>query len=149
MPVSDICVREVAIAERSTTVLEAAHRMRTHHVGNLVVVERHNGRVVPVGIITDRDIVLSVVAMRLDTSIFTVGDMVMQKVATCREDLGVFECIQQMRAKGVRRMPVVDSDGALVGIVSVDDFLKLLAVEMNELGKLLEREQAREVETRR
>jgi len=149
MPVSDICVRDVAIAERSTTVLEAAHRMRTHHVGNLVVVERHNGRVVPVGIITDRDIVLSVVAMRLDTSIFTVGDMVMQKVATCREDLGVFECIQQMRAKGIRRMPVVDSDGALVGIVSVDDFLKLLAVEMNELGKLLEREQAREVETRR
>jgi len=149
MPVSDICVRDVAIAERSTTVLEAAHRMRTHHVGNLVVVERHNGLVVPVGIITDRDIVLSVVAMRLDTSIFTVGDMVMQKVATCREDLGVFECIQQMRAKGVRRMPVVDSDGALVGIVSVDDFLKLLAVEMNELGKLLEREQAREVETRR
>jgi CBS domain-containing protein len=148
MAIGKVCVREVAVAGRNTTVRKAAHLMREFHVGNLVIVAE-NGRRVPVGIVTDRDIVLSVVATGLDPNVFTIGDLVTQDLVTCREDQGVFECIQQMRVHGIRRMPVVDREGSLVGIVSVDDLVQLLAEELGELGKLISREQVREVQTRR
>jgi CBS domain-containing protein len=144
MSVGKMCVREVAVAERSTTVREAAQLMRRFHVGNLVIVDGKGSRGRPVGIVTDRDIVLSVVATGLDPAVFTVGDLAMNPLISCKEDEGVFECVQEMRRHGVRRMPVVDREGALVGIVAVDDLVQLLAEEMGELGKLITREQARE-----
>ena len=149
MSVGEICTREVAVADRGMTIQEAAHLMRQHHVGNVVVVEEQNGKRVPVGIVTDRDIVVSVVATKLDPAIFTVGDLVMQKLTTCREDEGVLACIRQMRTKGIRRMPVVDQEGKLVGIVAVDDVIQLLAEEMNAVGKLIAREQVQEAKHKR
>jgi len=149
MSVGKICVREVAVAERSTTVREAAQMMRKFHVGDLVVVDGKGRGARPVGIITDRDVVISVVATSLDPAVFTLGDLVTQDLVTCKEDQGVFECLQQMRLHGVRRMPVVDRDGGLVGIVSVDDLVQLFAEEMSELGKLITREQAREALSKR
>jgi CBS domain-containing protein len=146
MPVGEICVREVVVAPRETTIQDAAHLMRHHHVGNLLIVDRPNGDGVPVGIVTDRDITISVVAPKLDPSVFTLGDLVTEKLAVVPEDQGVFETIQQMRLKGIRRMPVVSKEGKLVGIVSVDDLIHLLAEEMNELSKLIAHEQAREAQ---
>jgi CBS domain-containing protein len=147
MPIGDVCSREVLVATPETTVTEAARLMRQHHVGDLVVVER--GSFVPTGIVTDRDLVLSVIATGLDPTIFTIGDLVTDKLVTVREDLGVFECIQKMRTKGVRRMPVMDAQDKLVGIVSVDDLVQLLGQELSELGRLISREQAKELVTRR
>jgi len=145
MPVGEICVRDVVIAGPETTAREAAQLMAKHHVGNLVVVrEEVGGRVTPVGIVTDRDIVRNVVAEELDPAAFVLSDLVYRDLVTVREDQGVFECMQQMRINGIRRMPVVDADGGLVGIVSLDDLVQLLAEEMSELGKLIVREQARE-----
>jgi len=141
MPVGEICVREVAVADRAMTIQEAAQLMRQQHVGNVIVVDRLDGKSIPVGIVTDRDIVVSVVATKLDAAIFTVGDLAMQKLTTCQEDEGVLECIQKMRRKGIRRMPVVDREGKLAGIVTVDDVIQLLAEEMNGIGKLIAREQ--------
>jgi len=149
MPIGDVCVREVLVATRETTVGEAARLMRRHHVGDLVVVDGENGDRVPAGIVTDRDIVLSVVATGLDPSVFTLGDLVTANLVTVPEDLGVFECIQKMRTRGVRRMPVVNTQGKLVGIVSVDDLIQLLGQELSELGRLISREQAKELVTRR
>lgn len=149
MPIGDVCIREVLVATPETTITEAARLMRQHHVGDLVVVGSKNGNPIPTGIVTDRDIVLSVVATHLDPSIFTLGDMVTDNLITVREDLGVFECIQKMRTKGVRRMPVVDAQGRLVGIISVDDLIQLLGQELSELGRLISREQAKELVTRR
>lgn len=149
MPIGDVCIREVLVATPETTITEAARLMRQHHVGDLVVVTGKNGNPVPTGIVTDRDIVLSVVATRLDPSIFTLGDMVTDTLVTVQEDLGIFECIQKMRTKGVRRMPVVDAQGRLVGIVSVDDLIQLLGQELGELGRLISREQAKELVTKR
>jgi CBS domain-containing protein len=146
MPVSEICVRDVVVASRETPVQEAAHLMRQNHVGNLVVVDQRNGSQVPVGIVTDRDITVSVVATKLDPSVFTVGDLMAQDLVVAREDQGIFETIRQMRTNGIRRMPVVGRDGKLIGIVSVDDLIQLLAEEMNELSKLINHEQAREVQ---
>jgi CBS domain-containing protein len=148
MPIGDVCIRDVVVASRETTAREAARLMAENHVGNLVVVEDISGRRVPVGIITDRDIVRNVVANALDASLFMLGDLVARDVVTIREDQGVFECVQQMRINGIRRMPVVDLKGGLVGIISLDDLIQLLAEEMIELAKVIVREQARETVAR-
>ena len=148
MPIGEICVREVVVAQRDTTVQEAAHMMRQHHVGNLLVMNGKNGDSRPVGIVTDRDITIGVVATRLDPAVFTVGDLLTTELVAANEDQGVFETIQQMRLKGIRRVPVVDHDGKLVGILSLDDLIQLLAEEMSELAKLITREQAREATAR-
>lgn len=123
--------------------------MSESHVGNIVMVEDIGGRRVPVGIITDRDIVRNVVAEGLDASLFTLGDLAARDLVTVREDQGIFECMQQMRINGIRRMPVVELDGGLVGIISLDDLIQLLAEEMSELAKVIVREQARETAMRR
>ncbi|HLH42552.1 MAG TPA: CBS domain-containing protein [Bryobacteraceae bacterium] len=146
MPVSEICVRDVVVATKETPVQEAARLMRQNHVGNLVVVDQRNGSRTPVGIVTDRDITVSVVATKLDPSVFTVGDLMGQELIVAQGDQGIFETIRQMRTHGIRRMPVISGEGDLIGIVSVDDLIQLLAEEMNELSKLISHEQAREAQ---
>ena len=149
MPVGEICVRDVVVCERVTTIREAARLMRQHHVGDLVILKESRERRKPVGIVTDRDLVISVLALDVDPTVFTVGDLLTQELVSIDEDQGIFETIQHMRAHGVRRIPVVDQMGGLTGIVSVDDLIQLLAQEMTELGKLISKEQAREVELKR
>jgi CBS domain-containing protein len=148
MTVAKLCTKDVATATRDTPVSEAAKQMRHRHVGNLVVVEQQNGKTVPVGIVTDRDIVISVVAPELDPKVFTLGDMLLKDAITCREDQDVAACLHQMRTQGIRRMVVVDKQGALVGIVALDDIIRFLAGEMGEVSKLIEREQVMEMKTR-
>lgn len=149
MPIGDICVREVVIAMRDTTVQEAARLMRENHVGDLLVVDRANGRRTPLGIVTDRDIVVAVVALDLDPAALSVGDIMGPELETALETQGVFETIHQMRSAGVRRIPVVTPQGTLVGIVSIDDLIQLLAEEMTDLAKLISREQRKEAHVRR
>jgi CBS domain-containing protein len=146
MPVGEICIREVIICNRSTNVLEAAQLMRRYHVGDLVIVDESEGKRIPVGLITDRDIVISVIAMQLDPTTITAGDLISREIVVAREDQGVLETMERMRANGVRRMPVVDQQGALAGIISVDDLIELLAEELSKLPKLISKEQAQEAE---
>jgi CBS domain-containing protein len=148
MPVGELCIRQVVVAPRKASVLEAAKLMRQYHVGDIVVTDDIDGRRVPVGIVTDRDIVLEVLAQELDATSLTVGDIMAGDLITVRENEGLFQTIQLMRAKGTRRAPVVNGDGILVGIVSVDDLVELLAEELGELAKLISREQKREAELR-
>jgi len=148
MPVGEICNREVVIAEKSLTVSEAARLMREHHVGDLVVVDQREGRRQPVGIVTDRDIVVEVVAAGVNPEALKVGDIMGPDMATVRESEGLFEALRYMRDKGVRRMPVVDGTGGLVGILTLDDLLGLLAEEMTELAKLVSHERQREASNR-
>jgi CBS domain-containing protein len=149
MSVGEICTREVVVVHRTDTIREVARLMRQYHVGDLVVVKENGRHRKPVGIITDRDIVISVVAPGLDPDVLRVSDMVAQELVTAPETQGVFETIQQMRFKGIRRLPIVGSDGTLVGIVAIDDLIQLLAEEMGELAKVIAREQAIEVKTRK
>ena len=148
MPIGEFAIRQVVVASRETPVLEAAKLMRRYHVGDIVVVDEARGKRVPVGIVTDRDIVLEVLAQEIDAGKLSVGDIMSNDLAMVRENEGVLQTIQRMRAKGARRAPVVDDNGALIGIVSADDFLELLSEELNELAKLISREQKREVEAR-
>lgn len=148
MAVGEICNREVVVTEKSLSVVEAAQLMRTHHVGDLVVVESKDGRRQPVGIVTDRDIVVEVVAAGVNPDALKVGDIMGPEVATVRESEGLFEALRHMRDKGVRRMPVVNREGALVGILTLDDLLELFAEEMTELAKLVSHERQREAAAR-
>jgi predicted transcriptional regulator len=148
MAVGEICNREVVITEKALSVVDAAQLMRKHHVGDLVVVEEKDGRKHPVGIVTDRDIVVEVVAAEVNPDALKVGDIMSPEVATVHESEGLFEALRHMRDKGVRRMPVVDHEGGLVGILTLDDLLGLLAEEMTELAKLVSHERQREAAVR-
>lgn len=148
MPIGEFCNREVVFATRKMSIPEAAQLMRQHHVGDLVVVDETDGKRLPVGIVTDRDIVIEIIAKSLDFNDFTVGDIMSPQLVSVAEHEGVFETIRLMRVKGVRRIPVVDREGGLVGIVSADDILDLLAEEMTKLAKLAPRGQEREAQTR-
>lgn len=148
--IGELCNREVVVAAPDTTVTAAAKLMRRHHVGSIVVVDNVDGASrMPVGILTDRDIVMEVCATELDPSLITVGDIMSDELVTTGEDEGVLETMEIMRYKGVRRLPVVDDNGQLRGIISVDDLLDVLAEELGELTKVLAREQAREAAARR
>lgn len=145
MPIGTIRTREVAVAQRLTKVSEAARLMRKHHVGDVVVVDEMGGRQVPCGIVTDRDIVITVVAQGVDPDTIAVGDMMSSELVVGRETDGVADTIQVMRTKGVRRLPIVDALGTLVGIVTADDLLALLSDELTSLTTMVAREQRREL----
>jgi len=149
MAIGEICNREVVIVAREAPVIAAARLMRQYHVGDLVVVDELAGLRRPVGIVTDRDIVIEVVAMEVDPETLRVGDIMSAELATVRETEGVYETIRYMRDKGIRRLPVVDRDGWLQGIVTLDDLLVLLAEEMGELARLIGREMDREQASRK
>jgi len=149
MAIGEICNREVVFARRHTTVKEAAQLMREFHVETLVVVDEPNGKRIPCGIVTDRDIVVAVVAKGLDPEALKVGEVMGAELAVARESDGVAETIELMRAKDMRRVPIVDSQGSLVGIVTADDILDLLAEEMNALARMVAREQRHEAELRK
>lgn len=148
MAISELCNREVVIAEKALSIVETARLMRRYHVGDIVVVESLAGRRRPVGIVTDRDIVVEVMAAGLAPETLTAGDIMGQELAVVGEDEGLFETIRYMRSKGVRRMPVVDKEGWLLGIVTLDDVMALLAEEMGEMAKLISVERHRESESR-
>ena len=136
MTIGTICNRQVITVQRDATVLHAAVLMRQHHVGDVVVIENRKNKTVPIGIVTDRDIVVELVATELDCNVITVGDIIITKLIVVKDSAGVFETIQLMASTGVRRLPVVDDDGELVGIITLDDLLLLLSKELAALTKL-------------
>lgn len=148
MAIGEICNREVVVVTRQTPVIEAARLMRQHHVGDVVVVMEEGGLRTPVGIVTDRDIVVEVVAAGLDPDALTVGEIMTPELATVQESTGVFEAIRYMRDKGVRRLPVVDENADLIGILALDDLLDLLAEELGALARLIARERNKEAKLR-
>ena len=153
MTIGKICNREVITVQRDATVLHAAVLMRQYHVGDVVVIENQKNKTVPIGIVTDRDIVVELVATELDCKVITVGDIIITKLIVVKDSAGVFEATQLMANKGVRRLPVVDDDGGLVGIITLDDLLLLLSKELATLtkwaAKLVTREQKNEATKRR
>jgi CBS domain-containing protein len=148
MHIGEICTVQTVYCKRDETVQGAALLMRQHHVGDLVVVDQPNGERVPIGIVTDRDIVVSVIALGLDPGSLLVGDIMTDDLLTAHEEDDVYATIERMRARGIRRVPVVNADGGLNGIVSADDLLEFLAEEMGELSRISTHQQAREKRAR-
>jgi CBS domain-containing protein len=122
--------------------------MREAHVGDLVVTEQRNGMTVPVGIITDRDLVIEVLAEGVEPDTLTIADIMSRDVVTVQEDSGLEFALREMRRKGLRRLPVVDQRKALVGILSIDDVIDHLARLAGHIADAFRFEQTTEAKTR-
>jgi CBS domain-containing protein len=143
MLVRNVCKRPVVTVTPGTDVVAAAKLMREKHVGFLVVVEPDalatDGR--PVGVLTDRDIVVSVVAREADPTALTVADLMSQGPATVEEGASVAQALQTMRRMGIRRLPVVGARGTLTGVLALDDVLDVIAREVGGLSEAVHNEQ--------
>lgn len=144
MKVGILCNREIIIAGPEAGVEEAARLMRRQHVGSVVVVAASDAGNKPIGIVTDRDLVLEVLAQDVDPASVSLRDIMTEDPLIVGEDDGVWDVLQQMRQHGVRRCPVVDREGVLVGLITIDDLVDLLAEELGELAKLIRHEQRQE-----
>jgi CBS domain-containing protein len=141
MRVTDCCNTTIVVADRGTGVVDAARLMRENHVGSIVIVERDTAQVErPVGIVTDRDLVIEVLAEDVDPHGVTLGDIMGGDVVTAEQSDDLFETLDRMRDAGIRRVPVVDEDGGLSGILSVDDALDVLADALGRLPRLVRTE---------
>lgn len=140
MRIGEICTRDVVYCGRDASVLEIAQLMRNHHVGDIVVAETKNGRLEPLGVVTDRDLVVKVLAEGVAPDALTAADLMTRKLVTAADSESAHEAIARMRAQGIRRLPVVDRNGALVGMVSADDVTELLAEELTELARIAPRQ---------
>jgi CBS domain-containing protein len=149
MLVGEFCNREVVFVTEDSSVTEAAKIMREYHVGDVIVARESYGRREPVGILTDRDVALGVVAEEVDPASVSVGDTMTFELTTVSEDSDLMHAIEVMREKGIRRIPVVDADEALVGILTVDDILDVLSEILLDLVHLVDQQRKREVTVRR
>ena len=149
MNAGDICNREVVVAYRNMSLAEAAKLMRDNHVGSLVVVVDRLSERVPVGMITDRDLTVAVIAKELDPRKLTVGDVIGDELFTVREKDCVTDVLRLMRERGVRRVPVLTHSGALAGLVTIDDVLDIVAEQLGDIVHAVERERVREARVRR
>jgi len=140
MSTGRICVRDVDLAEADESVWRASERMHQHGVGTLVIL---NDDREPIGIITDRDLVERVLAKGLNPSETLVGQAMTADPKTITDESSIEWALSLMRDGGFRRLPVVGSDGKLIGLLSLDDVLMLLAEEFTTIGQLLERETPR------
>jgi CBS domain-containing protein len=140
-----VCVRQVVICTKDDTLLEAARRMRDLHVGSVVVVEGEEGARRPIGIITDRDMVIGPVASGVgDLTALLVGELMAAPLVTARESESALEVLRRMRSHGLRRIPVVDEPGILQGLIAFDDLIELVSEELGDLVELIAREQRHE-----
>lgn len=145
----EICTRSVTIAFKQTPLNGAARLMRENHVGCLVVVNEVGGKRIVVGVLTDRDIVTAVVAADLDPSTLQVEDVMSTDLVTAREDDSLIDLMHTMRRKGVRRIPVVGEQNELIGVVTLDDVLDILAQELGLLVAAIDSEGQRERQIRK
>ena len=144
MSVGEICNREVVTIEKSAPVVRAAKLMRQFHVGCVIVVADGVQPLKPVGVVTDRDLSIEILAQEVPVETVIVGDVMGAELLTAREEDGIWETIMRMRAMGVRRLPIVSRHGELVGILTMDDLLQFIVGELSDLVKLVRREQKRE-----
>ena len=149
MTVSAVCNHNVATIERHEGVVEAAVRMRAEHVGDLIVIEHRAGGRVPIGILTDRDIVVAVVAKKVAPSAVTVGDAMTAELLKVNKDNGIEFALREMRRVGVRRAPVVDENDNLVGVLTIDDVIDHIAEQLGHIADVIRLGQQTEVGKRR
>ena len=149
MLIEEVCVLDVASCSRDTSILEAARLMRQHHTGDLVVVDEPGRGSVPLGIVTDRDIVVEALANGRDAAATTVAEIMSARLVIAAGSEDVSAAIDRMKLHGVRRVPVVDHAGNLMGILTLDDVLRLHAARAAALADIVSKEQGREYRARR
>ena len=140
MTAGEYCNREVTIVEPDSTITEAARLMRQHHVGTLVVVAQAAGDNRPIGIVTDRDLVIEILAQDVAVDSVTIRDVMSKEPVHVGEGETLLNTIKLMQSRGVRRILVVNDEGSLQGLMSADDVIELLAEAMDSLTRVVRRE---------
>jgi CBS domain-containing protein len=148
MRIAELSTLQAIVCTPQTTIAHAAQIMRDKHVGDLIAADDSGGSPKPVGILTDRDIVVAVVAQGLDPTVILVGDIMTTQLLTVAADADPFEALATMRVRGVSRLPVVDDDGNLAGIVSAADLLGFVTQELAGLAGLRQRQTTHEAQLR-
>ena len=149
MLLSEICTPDVVYCSADSTALAAARLMRERHVGDVVVVDEPNGDQTPIGVVTDRDIVVEVIAKDQDPAKVIVREIMRTPVVVAHATEEVSEAVERMKVHGVRRIPVMGESQRLVGILCLDDLLKQIVTDAGALVDIVSREQSREHRTRR
>ena len=134
MTVGNYCEQNLALLTRDASLQEAAMMMRIHHLGEVIVIDIVNGKNIPVGVVTDRDLVKEIMALDVDVEQISVGNIMSIELKTVPEDYSLSETLDIMQQHGVRRLPVVDSGGVLKGLIDMETILKVLC---QDLGKIL------------
>lgn len=144
MNAGSVCKRGVVTVAPTDDLVAAAHVMREKHVGYLIVSEStvHNRRVI--GVLTDRDIVVAVLAQEVDAHALKVGDVMTRNPLIIDEGQSIEAVLRHMREAGVRRVPVVDRSGALTGVLSIDDVLEQIADQLINIAGSIRNEQRME-----
>jgi CBS domain-containing protein len=137
MRVSTICTCNPVCVPQEMTARAAADEMHKRQVGSLIVIDATDNGRIPLGIVTDRDLVTRVMAVDCDPRTTTVSDAMTYPLVTCRGDTELSDAIRIMRSRGIRRLPVVDDAGNVVGLLAADDAQAVLAEEMMELARAL------------
>ncbi len=138
----------VICCDADRPVSEVASLMRKHHVGDVVIIHDIDGQRIPIGMLTDRDIVIETIALDIDAKLFTAADLMISPVTTIQEDASITEALSVMRSKKVRRLPVVNHAGSLFGIIAVDDFINLLSSELALIAGVMTEQAFREAKLR-
>jgi len=149
MKIGDVCVREVVHIEPTASLHAVAELMRHNHVGSVLVANKTNGDYKAVGIITDRDLVVEVIAERVDMNKVVAEDIMTRNLTAANENEELWEAVDRMHEQSVRRVPVVDDLGHLVGIFCMDDLLHVMASQLSGIVKLITHERRKEANTRR
>lgn len=120
MKVETLAQSKVVTGSPEDSALELADRMQENEVGCLVIEEDER----PVGIVTDRDLTLRVLAEELDPASVSASAIMTENPFCIRDDEMLYDLTELMSERGVRRVPVVNDDGSLVGIITLDDALR-------------------------
>ena len=136
----DYCNRDIAIIGKTDSIFTASQLMRDHHVSDVLVVDSSNGENTPIGILTDRDIIVNVVADGIDLNVVTIEDIMSYKLITARESDDLLVTIKRMRLNGKSRLPIVNHRGGLIGILSIDAILHLITEQMIDIGQIIANE---------
>lgn len=143
-PLKNFSTSIVAVVEPDTPAVVVSQLMRQHHIGALVVVDAQE-KTRPVGIVTDRDLVLELMAEGLDPSVFTAGDIMSVNLVNATPDMDEMDAVELMRIHRLRRLVIVDDEGRLAGIVTMEDVLEQLARELASLAEGLAGARDREI----
>jgi CBS domain-containing protein len=138
MSISNLCNRTVVCVNTGASIAEVAKQMEDKNVGSVVVVDNEK----PCGLVTDRDIILRVVNKGKDPQQTYVDDVMSELVLCLEEDMGLYEALEMLKGKSLRRYPVIDKNGNLKGIITLDDIIYLLGREMSDVASIIQAEGA-------
>lgn len=148
MRVGEYCNRDVVVINGNESVKNAAKLMRSYHVGDLVLLEEQENKKVPIGIVTDRDLVVEVIATGVKPDSLLVRDILTEPFNCVFADDSLFTALEMMHSNKIRRLPVVDSDKTLIGIITLDDLIDILAETMAKIVDVVKLQQKKEAKQR-